>query len=103
MSNKKQTQNDEILAIRMPQKLLVQLNALAQAKGVGTSTMARMALIDYLKDEAPDALIGTVPNTTQTNGRKLSAYEISEIKKKQAMSPAQRRAYEEEWANDDWA
>jgi|GEM_PF-5703815 len=88
MLNKKQQQNDEILAIRMPKKLLDQLNALALAKGVGTSTMARMALIDYLRDEAPNALIGATP-TTSTTARPNQPSAI--------MSPSQRQAYDNEW------
>jgi hypothetical protein len=89
MINTKATQNDVLLAIRMPKKLLDQLNALAVAKGVGTSTMARMTLIDYLKDEAPNALIGVAtpakPRTT-TGQDRLNA-----------MSPAERKAHEDDW------
>jgi metal-responsive CopG/Arc/MetJ family transcriptional regulator len=58
MSNKTKQQNDAILAIRMPAKLLTQLDALAKAKYLGVSTMARNALAQYLIDEAPEALIG---------------------------------------------
>lgn len=88
MSNKNTPQNDEILAIRMPKKLLDQLNALATAKGVGTSTMARMALIDYLRDEAPNALIGATPQTQQpVKGNPIY----------QNMSPSQRAVYDSEW------
>lgn len=93
MFNKKQPQNDVLLAIRMPKKLLDQLNALADAKGVGTSTMARMVLIDYLRDEAPNALIGITPQPQQLGKAKLSPA-------LQAMSPAERKAYEDEW--DYW-
>jgi metal-responsive CopG/Arc/MetJ family transcriptional regulator len=90
MSNKKQQQNDEILAIRMPKKLLDQLNALAVAKGVGTSTMARMALIDYLRDEAPNALIGATPSTSTTGT-------LSPQQRMQSLSPSMRQQYEEDW------
>lgn len=87
MRNKKTTHNDVLLAIRMPKKLLDQLNALADAKGIGTSTMARMTLIDYLRDEAPNALLGTVPNTQQ----KAKTYNGT------TLSPAEQKAWEAEW------
>jgi len=90
MSNNKTPQNDVLLAIRMPKKLLDQLNALALAKGIGTSTMARMTLIDYLRDEAPNALIGVTPSSNPTKPIKGSA-------SYQAMSPAERQAYDSEW------
>jgi len=88
MYNKKPPQNDVLLAIRMPKKLLDQLNALAHAKSVGTSTMARMVLIDYLKEEAPNALIGaSTPPQEKPKGNAIY----------QAMSPAERKAYDDEW------
>lgn len=88
MSNKNKPQNDSILAIRMPTKLLHQLNALAQAKHMGTATMARMALTDYLKDEAPDALIGAPTQSLQLQNK----FNPNNFK-----SPAEQKAWEEEW------
>lgn len=84
MNNTKPPKNSEILAIRMTPQLLKQLNTLAQLKNIGTATMARMALTEYLKDQAPDALIGTVPNTNQPNNRMIAR-------------PSQQVQY-----NDDW-
>jgi len=49
--------------------------------------MARMTLIDYLRDEAPNALIGVTPPTKPVKGS--ASY--------QAMSPAERQAYDSEW------
>ena len=90
MINKKATQNDVLLAIRMPKKLLDQLNALAVAKGVGTSTMARMTLIDYLKEEAPNALLAPMPQGKGKPPNPLkAAYE--------ALSPAERKAQDDDW------
>lgn len=86
MINTKATQNDVLLAIRMPKKLLDQLNALAVAKGVGTSTMARMTLMDYLKAEAPNALLAPQPTKGKSNNPAWDA-----------MSPAERKAYNDEW------
>ena len=88
MSNKKASQNDVLLAIRMPKKLLDQLNALAVAKGVGTSTMARMTLIDYLRDEAPNALIGASIQQPQS---------AQSFNKAKFSSPAEQKAWEAEW------
>lgn len=87
MSNKNKPQNDSVLAIRMTEQLLNQLNALAQAKAIGTSTMVRMVLTDYLRDEAPNALIGA--SIPQQSAKPKTARE--------AMSPAEREAYDKEW------
>lgn len=89
MINKKASQNDVLLAIRMPKKLLDQLNALAVAKGIGTSTMARMTLIDYLRDEAPNALIGGVQQPIPNQQSKFNPNRFK--------TPAEQKAYEDEW------
>ena len=103
MSNTKLPKQTEILAIRMNPQLLNQLNALAVAKHMGTATMARMALQDYLKEQAPNALLGTTSVPQQPQGKQLTPFELSEIRKKQAMSPQERKAYEDAYADDDWA
>lgn len=64
MSNAKSSNQTEVLAIRMTPQLLKQLNILAQAKNIGTATMARMALTEYLKEQAPDALLSTTQPQT---------------------------------------
>ena len=88
MSNTKLPKQTEILAIRMNPQLLNQLNALAVAKHMGTATMARMALQDYLKEQAPNALLGTTSVPQQpTKGSPIY----------KAMSPSQRAAYDAEW------
>lgn len=96
MSNKNKAQNDAILAIRLNEKLLNQLNALATAKGMGTSTMARMVLMDYLRDEAPNALIGQPtpmqpqqPTYTGFNKPKNQGFQLT---------PEQQQQYEDDWA-----
>lgn len=89
MFNKNKPQNDSVLAIRMNEKLLNQLNALAQAKAIGTSTMVRMVLTDYLRDEAPNALIGaSQPPQVQLQGK----FNPAKFK-----TPAEQKAYEDEW------
>lgn len=88
MSNKKTTKNDVILAIRMPKRLLDQLNALAESKYMGTATMARNVLAQYLIDEAPNALLGATTQPTKPVKGSASY---------QAMSPAERQAYDSEW------
>ena len=67
MSNAKSSNQTEVLAIRMNPQLLKQLNILAQAKNIGTATMARMALTEYLKEQAPDALLSTAQPTHSFN------------------------------------
>lgn len=91
MSNANKPKNEELLAIRMPKKLHDQLNALAQSKYMGVSTMARNVLAQYLIDEAPNALLGATPQPQQpTKGKQMTPA-------MQAMSPAERKAWEEEW------
>ena len=95
MSNAKLPKQTEILAIRMNPQLLNQLNALAVAKHMGTATMARMALIDYLKDEAPNALIGV---STPAPVSKLTGKPINPLRAAyEALSPAERKAQDDEW------
>lgn len=89
MSNANIPKQTEILAIRMNPQLLHQLNALATAKQMGTATMARMALIDYLKNEAPNALIGTPTPTKPLN--KLEQQRL-------ALSPAERAKQDADYA-----
>jgi len=96
MSNTNKPKNEEILAIRLPKKLLDQLNALAQSKYMGVSTMARNVLAQYLIDEAPNALLGSTPQP-QARGKVLSAYD----QELQAMSPAQRKKIEDDY-NEAW-
>jgi hypothetical protein len=93
MSNIKLAKNEKILAIRMTSQLLNQLNALAKAKHMGTATVARMALADYITKEAPNALLGATsqPQPQQPTKTK-SANPIWD-----AMSPAERKAHNEEW------
>jgi hypothetical protein len=64
MSSQKQDVKDAILAIRMSPELLKQLNILSKQKHIGTATMARGVLVDYLRGEAPNALLNTTPNQT---------------------------------------
>ena len=95
MSNANKVKQTEILAIRMSQPLINQLNALALAKGMGTATMARMALIDYLKAEAPNALIGVA---TPAPVSKLTGKPINPARAMyEAMSPAERKEYDDTW------
>ena len=88
MSNKKTAKNDVILAIRMPAQLLYQLNALAESKYMGTATMARNVLAQYLTDEAPKALLGATIQP-KPQGKVSTRWD--------AMSPAERQAYNDEW------
>jgi hypothetical protein len=60
--------NDATLAIRLPEHIHDQLKALADAKFMPVSLMVRLMLIDYLKQEAPNALTTqTHPHTTPQN------------------------------------
>jgi len=88
MSNKNKPQNDAVLAIRLNEQLLKQANALAQAKNIPTSTMVRMILTEYLRDEAPNALIGaSTPMPTLQNKFNPAKFK----------TPAEQKAWEDEW------
>ena len=94
MSNEKIPKQTEILAIRMTPQLLAQLNALATSRQMGTATMARHALIDYLKEQAPNALIGiNPPAPLKSNGKPVNPARAMY----EAMSPAERKAYDDDW------
>ena len=64
MNSQKQDVKDAILAIRMSPELLKQLNILSRQKHIGTATMARGVLVDYLRQEAPNALLNSTPHPT---------------------------------------
>lgn len=76
-----------VLAIRINKDLLEQFNALAKTKAIGASSLVRMLISDYLRDEAPKALLTqSQPTKTKTGNTTWDA-----------MSPAERKAYDEEW------
>ena len=78
-------QNDAILAIRINKDLLDQLNTLAKTKSIGVSSLVRMLMSDYIRNEAPKLLLGgSLPPTKPRNSM-------------EAMSPAERKAWEDEW------
>ena len=89
MSNKKTVKNNDLLTIRLPAELMQQLESLAQTKYMGVSTMARLALVQYLNTEAPKALLGITPQP-QAKGKPLQDWE-------KAMSPAQRKKMEDDY------
>ena len=91
----KNPQNDAVLAIRINQELLDQLNALARTKSIGASSLVRMLLSDYIRNEAPKILLGVTSRPQK--GKVLTSYDRG----LEAMSPAQRKAYDEKF-EEDW-
>lgn len=85
----KNPQNDAVLAIRINQELLNQLNALAKTKAIGASSLVRMLVAEYIRSEAPKALLGTTPQP-QAKGKPLQDWE-------KALSPAQRKKMEDDY------
>ena len=77
----KNPQNDSVFTVRINHELLEQSNALAKAKGIGLSSLVRMLLSDYIRNEAPKLL--SVATQTQAKGKPLQDWE-------KALSPAQR-------------
>ena len=84
----KNPQNDAILAVRINKDLLEQVNALAKIKSIGTSSLVRMLLSDYLRSEAPKALL--VPMQAKPQGKPMQDWE-------KALSPAQRQKMEDDY------
>ena len=77
----KNPQNDSVFTVRINHELLEQSNALAKAKGIGLSSLVRMLLSDYIRNEAPKLLSATTQ--PQAKGKPLQDWE-------KALSPAQR-------------
>lgn len=89
----KNPQNGSVFTVRINHELLEQSNALAKAKGIGLSSLVRMLLSDYIRNEAPKLL--SIATPTKSN-KPLTAYD----RELQAMSPAQRKAYDEQFEAD---
>lgn len=102
-------QNDAVLNLRIATELHDQLKALAQAKYMPLSVMVRLALMDYIKQEAPTAL------TTQTQpmktylGKPMSKMSEDEIERgrqarlrqlNQPQSPSTQLS--DQQFSDDW-
>jgi hypothetical protein len=65
-------QNDAIMNIRIATELHTQLKALASKKYMPLSVMVRLALMDYLVHEAPNALLNTQPQPNFANKKPMS-------------------------------
>ena len=76
----KKNQNDALINIRLPKALHEQLTALADAKYMPLSVMVRIALSDYLHEEAPSSLSSALTSTRQPKPRKWTRAEIEEAK-----------------------
>jgi len=88
MNSQKPDLKGAVLAIRMSPELLKQLNALAKQKHIGTATMARTALVNYLTEEAPNALI----SASQSVPTLQNKFNPAKFK-----TPAEQKAWEDEW------
>ena len=74
-------QNDAVLNLRIATELHEQLKALAQTKYMPLSVMVRLALMDYIKQEAPTALSSqTLPAKTYM-GKPMSKMTDEEIER----------------------
>lgn len=76
----KKNHNDALINIRLPKALHEQLTALADAKYMPLSVMVRIALSDYLHEEAPSSLSSALTSTRQPKPRKWTRAEIEEAK-----------------------
>jgi len=88
MNSQKPDLKGAVLAIRMSPELLKQLNALAKQKHIGTATMARTALVNYLTEEAPNALISASQSVPTSQGK----FDSSRFR-----TPAEQKMWEEDW------
>ena len=80
-------QNDAVLNLRIATELHDQLKALAQTKYMPLSVMVRLALMDYIKQEAPLALSHQSAPAPQQR-RPLSPREIKELNEQRLRQPA---------------
>ena len=80
-------QNDAVLNLRIATELHDQLKALAQTKYMPLSVMVRLALMDYIKQEAPLALSHQSAPLPQQR-RPLSPREIRELNDQRLRQPA---------------
>jgi hypothetical protein len=94
-------QNDAVLNLRIATELHDQLKALAQSKYMPLSVMVRLALMDYIKQEAPNTLT-TQPYQAKPEKKytgSINGVPISEImaRRNAPQSPSQQLS------EDDWA
>lgn len=94
-------QNDAVLNLRIATELHEQLKALAQTKYMPLSVMVRLALMDYIRQEAPSAL------TPQPHAQKpekkytgsIGGVPIAEImaKRNAPQAPSQQNDVADDW------
>ena len=98
MSNKTSQMHDTTLTFRLPKTLHAQLEQVATAQYLKMGELVRNLIKEEIKRALPYV---NTPNQTPT--KPINPYELSELRKKQAMSPQERRAYEQTQVEDDWA
>lgn len=74
-------QNDAVLNLRIATELHEQLKALAQTKYMPLSVMVRLALMDYIKQEAPTALASQTMPAKTYQGKPMSKMTEDEIER----------------------
>jgi hypothetical protein len=106
---KKTQMHDTTLTIRLPKALHSQFEQIADAQFMKMGELIRQLMKEEIRKASP-YINPVAQNEAQIIrkgkviiGQPMNAYELSELRKKQAMSPQERKAYEEEQANDDWA
>lgn len=84
--------NNTHLNIRIPQALHAQVESLAQKQMMPMSVLTRLALVEYVKNHAIDALVSTAIQThahTQTN--------TSPTLQKPLAKPSEQSDYTDDW------
>lgn len=74
-------QNDAVLNLRIATELHDQLKALAQTKYMPLSVMVRLALMDYIKQEAPTALASQTQPVKPHMGKPISKMTEEELER----------------------
>lgn len=74
-------QNDAVLNLRIATELHDQLKALAQTKYMPLSVMVRLALMDYIRQEAPTALSSQTMPVKTYQGKPMSKMTEDEIER----------------------
>lgn len=100
-------QNDTVMNLRIATELHDQLKALAKKKYMPVSVMVRLALMDYITQEAPSVLLNSTQ--VQSVGKPMSNREYKFIREQQMRdsasmpaSPSQRVIDPNNLSEDDW-
>jgi len=111
----KTNEHDAVLAVRMPKQMLAQLNQLSRLKMMPTAVMVRIALAEYMQQEAPNTLLTPIARQQATQAKPIQKsvsrpseqrerdwWDTPEYRAEQERLLKEARASRGEDLNDDW-